>query len=82
MAQQATEATDAQPKTISELSEEDTERLYSIYAAARYLAADMDASWNDRDAGYQTAWNVEDVLADRGISTEELRNRYEEEEQH
>ncbi len=75
------DATDAQPMTVAELSEEDTETLHSIYAAARNRAADRHTSWDHRDAGYQTAWNVEEVLADRGIPTEEVRSRYEEEEQ-
>jgi len=75
------DATNPQPKTVAELSEKDTETLHSIYAAARNCAADRHASWEHRDAGYKTAWNVEEVLADRGIPTEEVRSRYEEEEQ-
>jgi len=71
-------ATEAQPTTVAELSDENTEALHSIYAAARRRADDRHASWDHRDAGYQTARNVEEVLADRGIPTEEVRSRYEE----
>jgi len=74
---QTDDATDAQPTTVAELSDEDTEALHSIYAAARRRADDRRASWDHRDAGYQTARNVEEVLADRGIPTEEVRSRYE-----
>jgi len=71
-------ATDAQPTTVAELSDEDTEALHSIYVAARRRANDRHASWGHRHAGYQTARNVEEVLADRGIPPEEVRSRYQE----
>jgi len=75
---QADDATDAQPMTVAELSEEDTEALHSIYAAARNRAADRHTSWDHRHAGYREARNIEEVLADRGVSIGEVRSRYEE----
>jgi len=72
------DATDAQPTTVAELSDEDTEALHSIYAAARRRADDRHTSWDQRHAGYRTSRNVEEVLADRGIPIEETRSRYEE----
>jgi len=72
------DATDAQHRTVAELSGEDTEALHSMYAAARRRADDSQASHVHRHAGYREARNIEEVLADRGISTEEVRSRYEE----
>jgi len=75
---QTDDATDAQHKTVAELSGEDTEALHSMYAAARRRADDRHTSWDHRHAGYREARNIEEVFADRGISTEEVRSRYEE----
>lgn len=75
------DTTDAETMTVAELSEKDTETLHSIYATARNFAANRHTGLDLRNAASKTAWNVEEVLADRGIPTEEVRSRYEEEEQ-
>jgi len=75
------DTTDAETMTVAELSEKDTETLHSIYATARNFAANRHTGPDLSIAASKTAWNVEEVLAERDIPTEEVRSRYEAEEQ-
>lgn len=77
MAQQTDAAEGAQTTTADEFEELTTEALISKYKIRRAACADPDVSDDYRMRNCEEATNIEEVLAERGITNEELHALYE-----